>query len=120
MTLSRPATVPALASGAAINSCIAGGRKLNAEGRAGATFDRNHHMKKHIALLAALAAFATNAHAVFSLGSDGPGGFSVWHNDHWDVNGVHQDPVAAPEASPTIIVALAGAALIMRRNGGAK
>ena len=70
--------------------------------------------------LAALAALAGNAHAAFSLGSDGPLVPSYWHGDHWDHNGIHQDPVAAPEASPTIIVALAGAALIMRRNGGAK
>lgn len=121
LKISRPATVPALASGAAINSCKTRGRKLNAEGRAGVTFDQNHHMKKHVALLAALAALATNAHAVFTLGSDGPGGFSVWHNDHWDVNGIHVDPVAAPEpSSPIVMLALAGAALIMRRNGGAK
>lgn len=80
-------------------------------------------MKKHIITLAALAALATNANAgLFDFGTGGtPGGFSVWHNDHWDVNGIHVDPVAAPEpASPVVMLALAGAALIMRRNGGAK
>jgi hypothetical protein len=71
--------------------------------------------------LAALAALALPAPAVFTLGSDGPLVPSYWHNDHWDHNGVHQDPVAAPEpASPVVMLALAGAALIMRRNGGAK
>ena len=78
-------------------------------------------MKKYIALLAALAALTANAHASFGLGSDGPLGFSYWHDDHWDHNGIHQDPVAAPEpASPVVMLALAGAALILRRNGGAR
>lgn len=80
-------------------------------------------MKKHITLLAALAALTINSNAgLFDFGTGGtPGGFSVWHGDHWDVNGVHVDPVAAPEpASPVVMLALAGAALIMRRNGGAK
>ena len=78
-------------------------------------------MKKHIITIAALAALTLPASAVFTLGSDGPGGFSVWHNDHWDVNGVHQDPVAAPEpASPVVMLAIAGIALVLRRNGGAK
>jgi len=71
--------------------------------------------------LAALAALALPAPAVFTLGSDGPLVPSYWHGDHWDHNGIHQDPVAAPEpASPVVMLALAGAALIMRRNGGAK
>ena len=79
-------------------------------------------MKKYIALLAALAALATNAQASFGLGSDGPLGFSYWHDDHWDHNGVHIDPPqSVPEpASPVVMLALAGAALILRRNGGAK
>jgi hypothetical protein len=107
--------------GTVCNSYKIRGRKLKAEGRAGVTFDRNHHMKKHIALLAALAALTLPAPAVFTLGSDGPGGFSVWHEDHWDHNGIHVDPPqSVPEASPTLVVALAGAALIMRRNGGAR
>ena len=52
---------------------------------------------------------------------DGPLGFSVWHDDHWDHNGVHVDPPqSVPEASPTLVLAVAGAALILRRNGGAR
>ncbi len=39
MTLSRPATVSALASGAVCNSHKMRGRKLKTEGRAGATFE---------------------------------------------------------------------------------
>ena len=61
-------------------------------------------------------ALATNASAVFQLGSDGPGGFSVWHVDHWDHNGIHVDPIAAPEpSSPIVMLALAGVALLSRR-----
>ena len=47
MTLSRPATVPALASGAVCNSHKTRGRKLKTEGRAGVTFDQNHTMTSH-------------------------------------------------------------------------
>lgn len=59
-----------------------------------------------------------NAHAgLFDFGTGGtPGGFSVWHNDHWDVNGIHQDPVATPEPSPPLVLlTVAGFALLMRR-----
>jgi len=51
-----------------------------------------------------------------------PLGFSVWHEDHMDWMGVHVDtpPQSVPEASPTLVLAAAGAALILRRNGGAK
>ena len=50
-----------------------------------------------------------------------PLGFSVWHEDHWDHDGIHVDPPqSVPEASPTLVLAAAGAALILRRNGGAK
>lgn len=67
--------------------------------------------------LLAFFAFATNASAVFQLGSDGPGGFSVWHNDHFDHNGIHVDPVAAPEpSSPIVLLTAAGFALLMRRT----
>jgi len=66
--------------------------------------------------LLAFFAFATNASAVFQLGSDGPGGFSVWHDDHWDVSGIHVDPIAAPEpSSPIVLLTAAGFALLMRR-----
>lgn len=52
---------------------------------------------------------------------DEPLGFSYWHEDHWDHNGIHVDPPqSVPEASPTLVVALAGAALLLRRNGGAR
>ncbi len=121
LKLSRPATVSHLAMGTVCNSYKIRGRKLKTEGWAGVIFDRNHTMK--IALLAALAALALTlpASAVFTLGSDGPLVPSYWHGDHWDHNGIHQDPVAAPEpASPVVMLALAGAALILRRNGGAK
>jgi hypothetical protein len=61
-------------------------------------------------------ALATNASAVFQLGSDGPGGFSVWHEDHFDHNGIHVDPIAAPEpSSPIVLLTAAGFALLMRR-----
>ena len=116
MTISRSATAFCRAAGAAINSCNTRGRKLNVEGRAGVTFDRNHHMKKHIALLAALAALAGNAHASPKM-LDGPLGFSVWHDDHWDHNGIHVDPIAAPEpSSPIVLLTAAGFALLMRRT----
>jgi hypothetical protein len=66
--------------------------------------------------LLAFFAFATNASAVFQLGSDGPSGFSVWHEDHWDHNGIHVDPIAAPEpSSPIVLLTAAGFALLMRR-----
>lgn len=67
--------------------------------------------------LLAFFAFATNASAVFQLGSDGPGGFSVWHVDHWDHNGIHVDPPqSVPEpSSPIVLLALAGVALLSRR-----
>ena len=106
MTLSRPATVLHLAMGTVCNSYKIRGRKLKAEGRAGVTFDRNHHMKKHIALLAALAALTAAAPATMQ-------------NADWGL--YHDDPIAAPEpASPVVMLALAGAALILRRNGGVK
>lgn len=65
-------------------------------------------------------AIAIPASAQWSLLGGGSDGFSVWHGDHWDVNGVHVDPVAAPEASPMLAVLAAGAALVLRRNGGAR
>ncbi|CAB4161912.1 hypothetical protein UFOVP783_6 [uncultured Caudovirales phage] len=64
----------------------------------------------------ALLALTLPARAVFELGSDGPGGFSVWHEDHWDVNGIHVDPPqSVPEASPTLVLTLAAAALLHGR-----
>lgn len=59
-----------------------------------------------------------NASAVFQLGSDGPGGFSVWHEDHWDWMGVHADPPqSVPEpSSPIVMLAIAGIALLSRRT----
>ena len=68
-------------------------------------------MKKHIALLAALAALTAAAPAA-------PAAPATIQNADWGLH--HDDPIAAPEASPALIVALAGAALIMRRNGGAR
>ena len=48
----------------------------------------------------------------------GPGGFSVFHDGHWDHLGIHTEhpPMAVPEACPTMVVAAAGAALIIRRK----
>lgn len=70
-----------------------------------------------LAYILALFALTLPARAVFSLGSDGPGGFSVWHEDHWDVNGIHVDaPQSAPEASPTLVLTLAAAALVAVRR----
>lgn len=69
------------------------------------------------ALFLALAATAAASPEILE-----PLGFSVWHEDHWDWMGVHVDtpPQSVPEASPTLVLAAAGAALILRRNGGAK
>jgi hypothetical protein len=104
LKLSRPATVSHLAMGTVCNSYKIRGRKLKTEGWAGVIFDRNHTMK--IALLAALAAFTAAAPATMQ-------------NADWGL--YYDDPVAAPEpASPVVMLALAGAALILRRNGGAK
>ena len=67
--------------------------------------------------LLALFAFTTNASAVFTLGSDGPLVPSYWHGDHWDHNGIHVDPIAAPEpSSPIVLLTTAGLALLMRRT----
>lgn len=47
----------------------------------------------------------------------GPGGVSVYHDGHWDHNGIHiEQPSAAPEACPLLAVAAAGAALMLRRE----
>ena len=48
----------------------------------------------------------------------GPGGFSVFHDGHWDHMGIHTEhpPMAVPEASPVVAVAAAGAALLLRRK----
>ena len=68
------------------------------------------------ALFLALAASAVASPEILE-----PLGFSVWHEDHWDHDGIHVDPPqSVPEASPTLVLAAAGAALILRRNGGAK
>lgn len=70
-----------------------------------------------LAYILASLALAIPAHAVFTLGSDGPGGFSVWHEDHWDVNGIHVDPPqAVPEAKPALALTLAAAALMHARR----
>jgi len=65
-----------------------------------------------------LVALPTLAQATFTLGSDGPGGFSYWHEDHWDVNGIHVDTPqqSVPEASPTLVLTLAAAALLQKRR----
>ena len=48
----------------------------------------------------------------------GPGGFSVFHDGHWDHLGIHTEhpPMAVPEASPMGAVAAAGAAMVLRRK----
>lgn len=48
----------------------------------------------------------------------GPGGFSVYHDGHWDHNGIHteQRPMVVPEACPLLALAAAGAALMLRRE----
>ena len=48
---------------------------------------------------------------------DEPLGFSVWHENHWDHNGIHVDPPqSVPEASPTLVLTLAAAALTRVRR----
>jgi hypothetical protein len=67
-----------------------------------------------VALFLALAATAS---AQFSLlGGNGPDGVCRIENGAWQCY-PHQ---SVPEASPTLILAAAGAALVLRRNGGAK
>jgi MYXO-CTERM domain-containing protein len=82
-------------------------------------------MKTTTLLLAAVAlALTPTAYAQWSfLGSDGPGGVSIWHIDHWDHNGIHVDPAPAPAPtvtpepqSPTVLLALAAAALLQKRR----
>lgn len=48
----------------------------------------------------------------------GPGGFSVFHDGHWDHLGIHTEhpPMAVPEASPMWAVAAAGAVMVLRRK----
>lgn len=55
--------------------------------------------------------------SVSDLGGGSPGGYSVWHVDHWDWMGVHADPPSSvPEPSnPGVLLAVAGAALLARR-----
>lgn len=70
-----------------------------------------------LAYILAILSLTLPARAVFTLGSDGPGGFSVWHEDHWDVNGIHVDPPqSVPEASPTLVLTLAAASLMHVRR----
>jgi len=73
---------------------------------------------KTIILIIALTATSFAQDRFNPLGSDGPGGVSIWHIDHWDVNGVHVDaPTAAPEpSSPLVMLAVAGIALIGKRS----
>jgi hypothetical protein len=61
---------------------------------------------------------AATASAQFTLGIDGPGGFSVRHDDHWDHNGIHTTrPHSVPEpSSPLVMLVSAGLALIGRRH----
>jgi hypothetical protein len=73
------------------------------------------------AALLFLSIASTASADLIGLDTLGPLGFSYWHEDHWDHNGIHVDPPqSVPEASPTLVIAAAGAALILRRNGGAK
>lgn len=55
--------------------------------------------------------------SVSDLGGGGPGGFSVWHEDHWDPWGIHVDPPSSvPEPSnPGVLLAVAGVVLLTRR-----
>ena len=48
----------------------------------------------------------------------GPGGFSVYHDGHWDHLGIHpEEPrVSVPEACPLMVLAAAGAGLLLRRK----
>lgn len=70
---------------------------------------------KYIALLSIL--FAATASASPEM-LDGPLGFSVWHDDHWDWMGIHVDPPqSVPEPSnPIVLLTAAGAVLLMRRK----
>lgn len=73
---------------------------------------------KPIILILALTATTFAQDRLNPLGSDGPGSVSIWHIDHWDVNGIHVDaPIVAPEpSSPLVMLAVAGIALIGKRS----
>lgn len=65
-------------------------------------------MKLALALLTLSLAVASAEDNRFSE----PLGFEYWHGDHWDHNGIHVDPPqSVPEASPTLVLTLAAAAL---------
>jgi hypothetical protein len=72
---------------------------------------------KTVILILALTA---TTQAAFQLGSDGPGGVSTWHGDHWDHDGIHADqPQPVPEPSSPIVMMIASAvALVSRRHRG--
>jgi len=69
---------------------------------------------KTIIIIIALAASATASPKMI----EAPLGFSVWHEDHWDHDGIHVDPPqSVPEpSSPLVMLVSAGLALIGRRH----
>jgi hypothetical protein len=69
---------------------------------------------KTLLLIIALTATATASPEMI----DAPLGFSVWHEDHWDHDGIHVDtPQAVPEpSSPLVMLVSAGLALLGRRH----
>jgi hypothetical protein len=97
-----------------------------------------------LALLIALLILPQTASAELdNLADGGPGGFAYWHETHWDTNGIHLDtrggrgdsrdtedsedsedtydresyePSSVPEASPTLVLTLAAAALLQKRR----
>lgn len=73
---------------------------------------------KYIALLSILLATTPAKAELLDFGNSDPGGYSVWHEDHWDWMGIHVvSPVSVPEPSnPIVLLTAAGAVLLMRRT----
>jgi len=76
-------------------------------------------MKQKLYTITLLIYLAVSANAsLMDLSKIEPGGFMYWHNDHWDMNGIHVDPPqSVPEPhSPFVLLVIAGMALLMKRT----
>lgn len=76
-------------------------------------------MKKLTQIITAFAYLTISANsAPLDFNNIQPDGFSYWHIDHWDVNGIHvEDPQSVPEPqNPIVLLTIAGTALLMKRK----